>query len=282
VLGGSENMSGKRTGFAAYFDAQESGCPAYSRPMLQNARPPAASVTSRIRALGAGIVLGAATLAGQAQAPAQASLSPELLSRVQALALSGARAGAPPQARIEVQLGQLDARLRLAPCRQVQPYLPGGMKMWGRSRIGLRCVDGQSRWNVTLPVTVQVFARALVATTALPAGAVLTQAQLQAAEIDIAAEAGQIYADAAELDGRSLQRPLAIGEAVRSSDLKQRRWFAAGERVQVLASGSGYAVASEGQAMEPGLDGQDVRIRFENGRTVTGRAVGERRVEVLL
>jgi flagellar basal body P-ring formation protein FlgA len=284
VLGGSENMSGKRTGFAAYFDAQESGCPAYSRPMLQNARPPAACVASRIRALGAGIVLGAATLAGQAQAPAQAqdSLSPELLSRVQVLALSGARAGAPPQARIEVQLGQLDARLRLAPCRQVQPYLPGGMKMWGRSRIGLRCVDGQSRWNVTLPVTVQVFARALVASTALPAGAVLTQAHLQAVEVDIAAEAGQIYTDAAELDGRSLQRPLAVGEAVRSSDLKQRRWFAAGERVQVLASGSGYAVAGEGQAMEPGLDGQDVRIRFENGRTVTGRAVGERRVEVLL
>lgn len=251
--------------------------------MLQKARPVsavAALLAGRARALGAGLALCLAATDGGAQTPS--SLSPELLSRVQALALAGARAGAPPEARIEVHLGQLDARLRLAPCAQVQPYLPSGMKMWGRSRIGLRCVDGQARWNVSLPVQVQVYARVLVATTALPAGTVLSQAQLQAADIDIAAEPGQVFTDASLLDGRSLQRPLVVGEALRSTDLKQRRWFAAGERVQVLASGAGYAIASEGQAMEPGLEGQDVRIRFENGRTVTGRAVGERRVEVLL
>jgi flagella basal body P-ring formation protein FlgA len=246
--------------------------------MLQTARSLAAVLASRTRALGAGLALGLAVMSGQAQS----SLNPELLERVQALALAGARAGAPPQARIEVLLGQLDARLRLAPCGQVQPYLPNGMKMWGRSRIGLRCVDGKVRWNVTLPVTVQVFSQALVATAALPAGTELAQAQLQPAEIDIAAESGQIFTDARALDGRTLQRPLAVGEPVRSHDLKQRRWFAAGDRVQVLASGQGYAVAGEGQAMEPGLDGQDVKIKFENGRTLTGRAVGERRVEVLL
>lgn len=273
-----ENMSGKRAGFGAQFEPKKTGGGPKVAAMLQNALVPAAASASRTRALGAGLAL--ALLACGAQG--QSSLSPELLDRVHALALTGARAGAPPQARIEVELGQLDARLRLAPCTQVQPYLPTGLKMWGRSRIGLRCVDGQGRWNVSLPVTVRVFARALVATATLPAGAVLTQAQLQPAEIDIAAEPGQIFTDPALLDGRSLQRPLAVGEAVRSSDLKLRRWFAVGERVQVLASGAGYAIASEGQAMEVGLDGQDVRVRFENGRVVTGRAVGERRVEVLL
>lgn len=235
-------------------------------------------MASRTRALGVGLAL-ALLVAG---AQAQSSLSPELLDRVHGLALAGARAGAPAQARIEVELGQLDTRLRLAPCGQVQPYLPTGLKMWGKSRIGLRCVDGLARWNVSLPVTVRVFARALVATAALPVGTVLTQAQLQPAEIDIAAEPGQIFTELSVLDGRSLQRPLTVGEAVRSTDLKLKRWFAVGERVQVLASGQGYAIASEGQAMEVGLDGQDVRVRFENGRVVIGRAVGERRVEVLL
>lgn len=235
-------------------------------------------MASRTRAFGAGVLL-AMSAAG---AWAQSALSPELLDRVHGLALAGARAGAPAQARIEVELGQLDARLRLAPCGQVQPYLPTGLKMWGKSRIGLRCVDGQARWNVSLPVTVRVFARALVATAALPVGTVLTQAQLQSAEIDIAAEPGQIFTELSVLDGRSLQRPLTVGEPVRSTDLKLKRWFAVGERVQVLASGQGYAIASEGQAMEVGLDGQDVRVRFENGRVVIGRAVGERRVEVLL
>ncbi|HEX2012084.1 MAG TPA: flagellar basal body P-ring formation chaperone FlgA [Roseateles sp.] len=255
--------------------------------MDQNARPPTAAPTRRVRPLGVAVLLAAAGLELGAQTLNE-PLTPELLGHVQQLAQEGARAGAPAQARVAVQLGQLDGRLRLAPCRQVQPYLPAGLKMWGKTRIGLRCLDGAvagsggARWNVSLPVTVQVYARVIVAGAALPAGTVLTQALLQTAEVDIAAEAGQVFGDAAQLDGRSLQRPLDTGEAVRSSDLKLRRWFAVGERVQVLASGSGYAISSEGQALEPGLEGQDVRVRFENGRTVTGRAVGERRVELVL
>jgi len=52
--------------------------------------------------------------------------------------------------------------------------------------------------------------------------------------------------------------------------------------VQVLATGDGYAIAGEGQAMGVGLEGQDVRVRFDNGRMATGRTIGERRVEVVL
>ncbi len=247
-------------------------------PMLQNAPHPTA--VRWTRALCVALLAGLACGVGLAQSANV--LSPELLNHVQALAQSGARAGAPAQARVEVQLGQLDPRLRLAPCSQVQPYLPAGQRMWGRSRIGLRCADGSARWNVTLPVLVQVYTKALVATQPLPAGVELTQEHLRLAEIDMTADAGSIFTQFAALDGRALQRPLAAGEAVRSTDLRQRRWFAAGERVQVLAAGAGYAIASEGQALEAGFEGKDVRVRFENGRTVTGRAVGDRRVEVLL
>jgi len=217
-------------------------------------------------------------------------LSAQLLAQVQQLALAGATVGAPPQARVDVQVGALDPRLKLAPCVQVQPYLPAGLHMWGRTRIGLRCVDGQTRgqgpgparWNVSVPVVVKVYARALVAATNLPAGTVLTQAELSAADIDVAAEPGAVFTDAAALVGRSLSRPVAGGEALRSGALRQRQWFAAGDTVSVRANGLGFAVAGEGQAMAAGLEGQDVKIRFENGRMVTGRAVGERRVEVVL
>lgn len=103
--------------------------------------------------------------AGPALAQSASPLNPELIEHVRQLALAGAQAGAPAGARIVVQLGELDSRLRLAPCSKVQPYLPRGLQMWGRSRIGLRCIDGAARWNVSLPVTVQVFGQALVAVT---------------------------------------------------------------------------------------------------------------------
>ncbi|RTL46897.1 MAG: flagellar basal body P-ring formation protein FlgA [Burkholderiales bacterium] len=198
------------------------------------------------------------------------------------MAETAARAAAPPNTRVAVEIGALDARLRLAPCQQVQPYLPPGMAVWGRSRIGLRCTDGVARWNVTLPVRVAVYGRAVVANGPLPAGVNLSQEQLALADIDIAAEPGAVFTDPALLIGRTLARPLQAAEAVRAPALKSRQWFAAGETVQVLAVGPGFSVASEAQALSAGIEGQEVKVRFESGRVASGRAVAERRVELAL
>ena len=214
-----------------------------------------------------------------AQAPA---LSEAFAGEVRQLALQGARVGAPPKARVEVKLGELNPRLHLAPCQKAEPYLPPGQSMWGRTRIGMRCVQGPVRWNVTLPLTVQVFARALVANAPLAIGATLSQADLREAEIDIAADDGTVFTRPEQLVGRTLMRALPAGEAVRSSFLNQRRWFAAGDMVKVRALGQGYAVEGEGRALNPGIEDQDVRVRFDSGRVVTGRAKGERTVEFLL
>lgn len=185
-------------------------------------------------------------------------------------------------ARVRVEIGQADPRLRLAPCQQAEPYLLPGTKLWGRARIGLRCVVGPTRWNITLPLTVHVFAPALVATGPLEAGTTLSPEHLRLAEVDLAADPGAAFTDAAGLVGRSLARPVQAGETLRAGSLKQRQWFAAGAQVKVVARGDGFAIAGEGQALGQGVEGQDVRVRFENGRIVTGRAVGAREVEVLL
>ncbi|HEY1396701.1 flagellar basal body P-ring formation chaperone FlgA [Roseateles sp.] len=211
-----------------------------------------------------------------------AALDATLEDRLQTLAMAGARQVAPNQARVEIEIGKLDPRLRLAPCAQIQPYLPPGTRMWGRSRLGLRCVAGVTKWNVTLPLTIKVYGQAFVAAADLPTGTVLTQEHFRLAEVDIAGEAGAIYTQADGWLGRHLAKPVAAGQALRSVDLKLRQWVQPGDRVQVMATGDGYAIAGEGQAMGVGLEGQDVRVRFDNGRMATGRTIGERRVEVVL
>jgi flagellar basal body P-ring formation protein FlgA len=214
---------------------------------------------------------------------------------VAALASQGAMAGAIEEqaqqfaqdaaasagARVEVVVGSLDPRLRLAPCRRVEPYLPNGTRLWGRSRIGLRCVEGPTPWNVYLPLTVKVFGRGLVAARALPAGTVLSAADLQAVEVDLAA-AGLPLQSAEFALGRTLGRPLDAGQALRPADLRARQWFAAGDTVQILAVGSGFQISGEGQALGAGLEGQPARVRLEGGRIVSGTPVAERRVEIRL
>lgn len=182
--------------------------------------------------------------------------------------------------RVEVEVGSLDPRLKLAPCERIQPYLPPNARLWGRTRVGLRCLQGPKRWNVYLPVTVKVFAPALVAARALPAGTVLAEADLTQGEVDLAEDASAVLLQPAQALGRELQRPLPTGGGLRQSHLKARQWFAAGETVQLIAEGPGYRVAGSGQALTAGIEGQPVRIRTDSGRILVAEAVGERRAEV--
>jgi flagella basal body P-ring formation protein FlgA len=147
--------------------------------------------------------------------------------------------------------------------------------------VGLRCIQGARLWNIYLPVTVQVLAPAVVATVALPAGSRLDPAQLGQAEIDWAAAAAP-FTDTQPLAGRVLARPVAAGQALRSTDLQPKLWFAVGDTVRISARGPGFMIESEGRALTPGQDGQQARVRTEGGRVVVGQPVGERRLELAL
>ncbi len=209
------------------------------------------------------------------------ALDDALTQRVQSLAVEASQRAA-PGLRVDVRVGQLDARLKLAPCANVQPYLPAGIKLWGAARIGLRCTDANVRWNVFLPVQVDVFGPGVVTAAALPAGATLSAADLKPAEVNLSAMPSPVLNDSALAVGRTLARPLAAGDALRSSDLRARQWFAAGDTVRIVAGGTGWRIHGEGLALNPGIEGQAVRVRTESGRVVSGLAAGERTVEVPL
>jgi flagellar basal body P-ring formation protein FlgA len=214
--------------------------------------------------------------------PAQAADAP-LAARAEEFASQSAHAmlAAGVPARVEIEAGTLDPRLRLAPCGRIEPYLPAGARAWGRTRVGLRCVQGAS-WNVTMPVTVRVFAPALVATQPLRAGTVVDAGHFRTDEVDLAAVDSPAIVDASRVLGRTLARPLGPGQALYESDLKRRQLFAAGDPVRVVAAGRGFAVTGEAVALTPGFEGQPVRLRSDSGRTIQGVAVGERQAEIKL
>ncbi len=224
----------------------------------------------------------AADAVGATDASGVEALQPGLAGQVRQLALAGSRRAPAGVSRVEVSLGQLDPRLRLAPCQRIEPYLPAGTVLWGKTRIGLRCTQGPSAWNVFLPIRVGVFGQAWVALAALPAGSVIAAGDLTQAEVNLAEEPSLAITDTQLALGRALARALGAGQALRQSDLKARQWFAAGDEVRLLASGSGFSVSGSGQALNHGLEGQPVRVRIESGRVVVGMPVGERQVELPL
>lgn len=182
--------------------------------------------------------------------------------------------------RMDVVLGNLDSRLRLAPCGNVEPYLPVGVRLWGRSQIGLRCVDGISRWNVMLPVTVNAYGAAWVIRGQVPAGAVLTDADVVQAEVNWAEDTTPVLRDKAAWEGQVATRALTTGQTLRQGMVRAAQVFQAGAPLRVLAQGVGFQVSSDAQALSAGVVGQVARVRMENGRIASGVVLDGKTVQI--
>ncbi|MCS4511224.1 flagellar basal body P-ring formation chaperone FlgA [Xylophilus ampelinus] len=197
-------------------------------------------------------------------------------------AVAQAPAAANMPLRMEVSLGALDSRLRLAPCARVEPYLPPGMRLWGKTRLGLRCLEGAVRWNVFLPVTVKAFGPAWVVQGAVAPGTTLAAGDAVEAEVDWAEDASPIVSDPAQWIGTTVTRALQPGQALRQSLVRAPQAFGAGSQVRIVAQGPGFAVTSGGQAINAGFVGQQVRVRMDNGRIMNGTVVDSQTVQMAL
>lgn len=233
-----------------------------------------------------GLVAGLCFTLG-APAPAVAQTDggkPEFLAATQRW-LDNAVAGAHPSAgaiplRMEVAVGELDSRLRLAPCARVEPYIPVGTRLWGKTRLGVRCLEGSAKWNVFLPVTVKAYGLAWVIKGNVAPGAVLMEADAMEAEVDWAEEASPIVSSPSQWVGQVASRAMTTGQAVRQGMIRPAQVFQAGTQVRVVAQGSGFQVTSDGQALSAGVVGQPARVRMDNGRVMSGVVLDGRTVRL--
>lgn len=228
--------------------------------------------------------LMAAVAAWMAVSLAQAQdAGASLIKDTQAWLDQAVAAARPPGAaplRLVVSVGTLDSRLTLAPCAQVEPYLPAGTRLWGKGRLGLRCTDGKARWNVFLPIQVQAFGPAWVVRGDVPAGKVLDAGDAVQAEVDWAQDSATVLADMEMWLGQTATRALGTGQTLRAGMVRAPQVFQAGAMVRVVARGAGFAVTSDGQALSAGILGSQARVRMEGGRILTGIVTDTRTVRV--
>lgn len=225
----------------------------------------ALALVCAVSATGSALAQTAADLQAQAQQWVDASLA--RLSVEQGL-------------RMHATLGSLDSRLKLAPCGNVEPYLPHGARLWGRSRVGLRCVDGMSRWNVTLPVVVQALGPAWVLQNPVAQGGTVQQSDVRQAEVDWAQETAAVLKDPSAWLGQVANRNLQAGQVLRQGMVRAVQVFQAGTQVRVVAQGRGFQISSEAQALTAGVVGEVARVRTEGGRVAMGVVLDARTVKI--
>jgi flagella basal body P-ring formation protein FlgA len=193
--------------------------------------------------------------------------------------VAGELARSQPALRAEIGIGDIDPRLRLAPCAHIEAFLRPGARLWGRSFVGLRCLQ-RPGWSISVPVSVRLFGPALVATQPLAALQAISASAVRREEVEVTREPAGVVTEAAQLEDRICTRPVETGQPIPLNCLRMVPAVGQGDAVKLVGIGSGFSISTEGTALATVAAGETVRVRTESGRTVSGVARKGRVVEV--
>ncbi|MBU6459455.1 MAG: flagellar basal body P-ring formation protein FlgA [Proteobacteria bacterium] len=200
----------------------------------------------------------------------------QIFSAVDAFVLSQT-AGLP--GKVKVSVGSVDPELSLAGCKQIDPYVPAGFRLWGESTVRVKCLSG-SHWNISVPVRVAVIGSMLVAARPLSSGQVIGPGDLAIQTADLTKMPPDILHNPENALGKVVSSPVMAGYVLRSSMLHLPWVVFQGRPVKLVATGTNFRLTSMGQALGNAWPGQEVRVRVQSGKIVTGVVQGDGSVRV--
>ncbi|MGN8106951.1 flagellar basal body P-ring formation chaperone FlgA [Paraburkholderia sp. 22098] len=258
--------------------------PARSNAPANSTRAAAASPTARVAATRP---IAAAPAPAQQNQRAAAPAQPEPLPgqqdpeaiRATALAfLQQQSAGLP--GKVDITVAPAFPR-GLAACMVLEPFMPSGARLWGRVTVGVRCA-GQRPWTIYLQARISLHATYYLAGRAMSPGEVLTAADLVAREGDLTGLPQAIVTDPSQAVGSVTLTRVSAGMPLRRDMLKSASAVSIGQTVRVVAAGEGFAISSEGSAMNNASPGQQVRVKTPNGQVISGIVKDGATVEIQL
>lgn len=180
-----------------------------------------------------------------------------------------------PGGRIEVSVGDLDSRLRLAQCdQQLEAFdSPNGLRN-GRGVVGVRC-NGSKPWKLYVPVQIATFETIVVTRRPVVRGQSLGRNDVTLEESDTSQLHKAYFTRVEDVVGLRTKRALAAGKPIYAGVLKREQLVRRGSTVEIIADTGGLLVTMRGKALADG--GRGDRIRVENsksGRVVTGTVSG--------
>lgn len=157
-------------------------------------------------------------------------------------------------------------------------------RLWGTVPLTVQCPDahGARAWTRQAAVQVQVQGRYLVAARALPAGQALQESDFEWREGLLGSNEMAFVDNPQRLAEAELARPLAPGAPLKLNDLKPLAVIRMGQQVTLTLVGRGFSVVTTAQAQSAATQGATVKVKTQEGKIVTGKAVAEGQVEAAL
>ena len=222
--------------------------------------------------------LVASILAAAANASALPTQDGESVRTVALAYLTQQAAGLP--GKPEISVSPVFPR-GLALCDTLEPFMPNGTRLWGRTTVGVRC-SGAHPWTLYLQAKVSVQATYYTAARAAAPGEVLSAADLVPREGDITMMPLAIVTDPSQAVGAVTLTRLAAGLPLRTDMLRGAGAISIGQTVHVVTGGNGFSISAEGSAMNNATPGQQIHVKTAGGQIISGIAKDASTVDVPL
>jgi flagella basal body P-ring formation protein FlgA len=180
---------------------------------------------------------------------------------------------------IEVRVGALDTRLRLAACATPLAVEADPVRANGRLNARVSC-RGAEPWSIWVPVEVSVHRDVVVTTRALERGQAIGADDVALEERDVLAGGGRVMLRLEEAIGRTPRRSLPAHAALNAASVELPVLVRRGDRLNLAARAGGITVTATAEAMSDGRSGEQIRVRNLQSRrvvdaTVTGPGAAE-------
>lgn len=151
-------------------------------------------------------------------------------------------------------------------CESPALSVTGSAKLWGNVNVLARC-NNEKRY---IQVNVQATGNYVVAAVPVARGSALGPDSVTLKRGRLDQLPPRTVLDISQIQDAVSLRDLAPGQPVQLNMLRQAWRVKAGQRVNVVASGEGFTVNAEGQALNNAAVAQHTRVRMLSGQVVSG------------
>lgn len=179
--------------------------------------------------------------------------------------------------KVAYKINEIDQRITLPECARLEAFLPAGSQLIGRTSVGVRCME-KNGWSIFVQVQISVSLNLLVSARQLPLGHILQKEDIANQTIETSQTGG--FTDPKQALGKVLRYGITAGQVLRENMLRPPYSVTQGQVVQLAVQGGSFSIHSEGVALSNASEGQNVQIRTNSGRVISGVAGASGVVEI--
>ncbi|MDF1690887.1 MAG: flagellar basal body P-ring formation chaperone FlgA [Zhongshania sp.] len=210
-----------------------------------------------------------------------ASASTESHSRIAATAKAYIASRHPwQQLSTTITVQKLDPRTKLSSCPgKLEAFLSNGAKIKRRTTVGVRCTAGAKPWKIYLPVTVEAYAKVMVARHPIAPGTTISANDVSWGKRDITSLGYGYLQSLGDNGGYQSRQSIAQGAVLTPNMVSASSIVNKGQRVQLNSSDGPVSVSMMGIALQSGALGSRILVKnLNSGKQLEGVVTSENSV----